>query len=152
MEPVAHKDRSIWAGRFDVSAMPGGYSLIFTPWKDWIGMEIDADLLRRVKPASIVANCFYEMAYMGGGEEEREKNIEKTIEKLDSKKNEEEEEDPFFVTYTPFSDPLRNIEMDICKIKNGVAVIHDGVTEIPDKYFRGMNHLKSASNLDSTSS
>ena len=152
MEPVEHKDRSIWAGRFDVSAMPGGCSLIFAPWKDWIGMEIDADLLRRVKPASIVANCFYEMAYMGGDEEEREKKIEKTIEKLGGKINNEEdkeEEDPFLVTYTPFSDPLRNIELDICKIKNGVAVIHDGVTEIPDKYFRGMDHLKSVSIPDS---
>ena len=54
-EPVENKNMTIWAGRYNVNGYeegnPYAYSLVSTPWKDWLGMEIDAYLLENVRHA-----------------------------------------------------------------------------------------------------
>lgn len=56
----------------DPEAHEGAYTIVFTPWEDILGMEVSAWSHERLSLEAIVANCLYEMLYMGL-EEERSK-------------------------------------------------------------------------------
>jgi len=46
------------------------YALDFTPWSEWLGMEIDGTVLRKLEPHEIVAHCLWEMTFYSFDEEE----------------------------------------------------------------------------------
>lgn len=62
---------------------PQGLEL--TPWKKWLGMEVDQQSLNDYSKVEIVAHCLYEMTYMGFSEDD----IPKTLDKIDRKRKEE---------------------------------------------------------------
>lgn len=41
------------------------YGVEFTPWQEWLGMDIDIETLNKYSKPSIIANCIYEMTFFG---------------------------------------------------------------------------------------
>jgi hypothetical protein len=41
------------------------YALEFTPWHEWLGMEIDPKTQKKYSNPSIIANCLFEMTFFG---------------------------------------------------------------------------------------
>ena len=41
------------------------YDLEFTPWQEWLGMEIDPKTLKEYPKPNIIANCIFEMTFFG---------------------------------------------------------------------------------------
>lgn len=102
-------------------AWEGAYSVAGTPWKEILGMEIDARSEERLSLDAIVANCLYEMLFMGF-EEERES--------LDDRNDEED------------NDAVDTKHVIIHKVKDGIATIFEGTTTIPSNYFRYMTGIE----------
>jgi hypothetical protein len=51
------------------------YSLMFTDWEEWLGFEVDEQLISTMKFSEITAHCFWEMTWRGWTKEEREYNL-----------------------------------------------------------------------------
>lgn len=47
------------------------YSLVFTPWAEWLGMDVSQETLEALSPSLITANCLHEMTFFGFTEEQR---------------------------------------------------------------------------------
>ena len=47
------------------------YSLVFTPWTEWLGMDICQETLDPLSPSQITAYCLHEMTFFGFTEEQR---------------------------------------------------------------------------------
>lgn len=60
--------------------------LMFTPWSEWMGMEITKETLSALSPEEIVAHCLYEMTFCGFTEKEMEYEREKTIKTVEEAK------------------------------------------------------------------
>ena len=73
------------------------YSLTATPWRFWLGMEMDEETLKDMSVGDILGNCIYEMTWWGEDEEAIQKNIEERLgnvkEKYEEEKEKEEEEE-----------------------------------------------------------
>ena len=54
------------------------YALEFTPWQEWLGMEINQKTLNKYSKPSIIANCIYEMTFFGF----EQKKIKKKMDEL----------------------------------------------------------------------
>lgn len=58
---------------YDVGAdRPGdetGYALEYTPWAEWLDLEVTEELRERCTDAEIIAHCLHEMTFCGGDEE-----------------------------------------------------------------------------------
>lgn len=71
-----------------------GFALDFTPWCQWLGMDIDSDTANNIKlmRADIVALCLYEMTFHGYEEESVQETLEEIkdrVEKIDNMTEEE---------------------------------------------------------------
>ena len=51
------------------------YSLVFTEWEEWLGFEVDEQLIKTMDFSEITAHCFWEMTWHGWTKEEREYNL-----------------------------------------------------------------------------
>lgn len=51
------------------------YSLMFTDWEEWLGFEVDEQLINTMNFSEITAHCFWEMTWRGWTKEERENNL-----------------------------------------------------------------------------
>lgn len=49
---------------------PGGYSMMASPWGEWLGLTISPETLEQYSYAEIIAHCLYEMTWFGGSEAE----------------------------------------------------------------------------------
>jgi len=58
------------------------WALDFTPWAEWLGMEIHPESVHNYSPAEIVAHCIWEMTWNGFTEEEIEKKKNEFGERL----------------------------------------------------------------------
>ena len=112
----------------------GAYSVVGTPWKDLLGMEIDAESQERLSLDAIVANCLYEMLYWGF-EEERESLIDE---------EEDVEEDK--------TEENINEHVVIHTVENGVVSIYEGTNKIPDNYFMNFTGMETIVIPDSVTS
>ena len=68
------------------------YALEFHPWKEWLGMKIDATTCRHYPPPEILAHCLWEMTFMGFDQEtirKEKQELIKTVEEIDSMTAEE---------------------------------------------------------------
>ena len=63
----------------------------FTPWNEWLGMDIDKDTLHKFTELEIIAHCLYEMTFMGF-EEEIQAEMDKMKDIADEYKNMSDEE------------------------------------------------------------
>ncbi len=64
----------------------------FTPWNEWLGMDIDKNTLQDFTELEIIAHCLYEMTFMGFEEEEIQSEMDKLKGIADEYKNMSEEE------------------------------------------------------------
>ena len=46
------------------------FAIEFTPWAEWLGMELDAFTLKEFSEFDIVAHCLYEMTFLGFTQED----------------------------------------------------------------------------------
>lgn len=51
------------------------YNLIFTDWEEWLGFEVDEQLINTMDFSEITAHCFWEMTWNGWTMEELENNL-----------------------------------------------------------------------------
>lgn len=56
---------------------PMKWAIEFTPWGEWLGMEIDKDTLAKLSPADILAHCLWEMTFCGYTQEEVDGELKK---------------------------------------------------------------------------
>lgn len=69
------------------------YALELTPWDEWLGMDVDEVALQEVDHGVLLANCLYEMTFVGF-DEEKVKNEKKELDRLyDDAMKEGDEED-----------------------------------------------------------
>jgi hypothetical protein len=54
------------------------YAIEFTPWKEWLGMEIDPETANNIEltRSDIVAQCLWEMTFCGYEEEEIQEKVD----------------------------------------------------------------------------
>lgn len=70
-------------------------ALEFTPWNQWLGMEISQESLEDFTELEIIAHCLFEMTFVGFEEEviqEEMESIQKSIEDFKNMSDEEKEE------------------------------------------------------------
>lgn len=72
---------------------PYMFSLTATPWKEWLGMEVDEATLNSMSVADILGNCIYEMTWWGYDEETIRKNFEERFGKKDTEDAKEEDDE-----------------------------------------------------------
>ena len=142
LTPVRNEDCRIWAGRLDVSGLYSEekrrelgidtllVSLVITPWEEWLGMDIDPDLMATAKPAAIVAGCLWEMTFYGYDKDEWERNVKR---KFGNENNEE-----MTPSLPEEATAPRRVKWRRWK---GAACIKDGTTEIPDRCFMGKANI-----------
>lgn len=52
------------------------YAIEFTPWKEWLGMEIHPNSLADFSELEIIAHCLYEMTFVGFEEEDIQEELQ----------------------------------------------------------------------------
>ncbi|PWH84805.1 DUF6557 family protein [Brumimicrobium oceani] len=70
-------------------------ALEFTPWKEWLGMEINQESLLQFTELEIIAHCLFEMTFIGFEEEviqEEMESIQGSMEDYLNMSDEEKEE------------------------------------------------------------
>lgn len=55
------------------------YSLMFTPWKDWLSMGVSQDTIETLSFDEIIAHCLYEMTYIHFDERKIKKEFNKLL-------------------------------------------------------------------------
>jgi hypothetical protein len=68
------------------------YALDFTPWEEWLGMDIDDKSIQAFSEPEIISHCLYEMTFYGFTQEKIQKEwkkIEKSVEDLENMTEEE---------------------------------------------------------------
>ncbi len=64
----------------------------FTPWNEWLGMDVSPESLSEFNELEIIAHCLYEMTFVGYGEEEIQAELDKINESAEEIKNMTDEE------------------------------------------------------------
>jgi hypothetical protein len=67
-------------------------ALEFTPWDEWLGMNIDQSSLNDFSSYEIICHCLHEMTFMGFDQKEIKNEFDKIKEAVDDYKNMTEEE------------------------------------------------------------
>lgn len=68
------------------------YALEFTPWNQWLGMDICKESVKQFSELEIIAHCLYEMTYIDFDEEEIQKQINELNIDVEAYKNMTDEE------------------------------------------------------------
>ena len=67
-------------------------ALDFTPWNEWLGMDIDKDTLDGFSELEIIAHCLYEMTFVGFDEEDIKAELDRVNDIAEEFQNMTEEE------------------------------------------------------------
>lgn len=70
------------------------YALDFTPWEEWLGMDIDKESLQAFPETEIISHCLYEMTFYGFTQKKIQKEwkkIEKSVEELENMTEDEKQ-------------------------------------------------------------
>ena len=76
----------------DPNKLTDSLAIEFTPWNEWLGMDIDKATLQDFTELEIIAHCLYEMTFIGFEEEEIQAEMDKLKGIADEYKNMSEEE------------------------------------------------------------
>ena len=68
------------------------YAMDFSPWAEWLGMEIDPETANKFSELEIITHCLYEMTFVGFDEETIQKESDKIKKSAEEVKNMTEEE------------------------------------------------------------
>lgn len=64
----------------------------FTPWNEWLGMELDANMLKIFSELEIISHCLFEMTFVGFEEEDIQAKMDRINKTVEEIKNMTEEE------------------------------------------------------------
>ena len=53
------------------------YALEFTPWSEWLGMQIDKNSIKNFTELEIISRCLFEMTFVGFDENEIQEELNK---------------------------------------------------------------------------
>jgi len=53
------------------------YALEFTPWSEWLGMQIDKNSIKNFTELEIISRCLFEMTFIGFDENEIQEELNK---------------------------------------------------------------------------
>jgi len=76
----------------DPDKLTDSLAIEFTPWNEWLGMDIDENTLQDFTELEIIAHCLYEMTFMGFEEAEIQAEMDRLKGIIDEYKNMSEEE------------------------------------------------------------
>lgn len=68
------------------------YAIEFTPWKEWLGMEIHPDSFAHFSELKIIAHCLHEMTFVGFEEEDIQEELQRIDQISEDYKNMTDEE------------------------------------------------------------
>jgi hypothetical protein len=63
------------------------FAIEYTPWSEWLGMEIDKRSLKNFTELEIIAHCLHEMTYAGFEQDEIQAQMDKLIQIKDDYDN-----------------------------------------------------------------
>jgi hypothetical protein len=72
------------------------YALEFTPWAEWLGMEINNEAFEKFTEPEILSHILYEMTFMGFDEEKilnQKQELDKRIEEIENMTEEEKQKE-----------------------------------------------------------
>jgi len=75
-----------------INELTNALAIEFTPWNEWLGMNIDENTLQHFTELEIIAHCLYEMTFIGFDEEEIQSELDKLNNVADEFRNMSEEE------------------------------------------------------------
>ena len=64
----------------------------YTPWKEWLGMDVSLESLRKFNELEIISHCLYEMTFAGYDEDEIKNQLLSITKEVEDYKNMTEEE------------------------------------------------------------
>ncbi len=76
----------------DEDKLPNSYAIEFTPWNEWLGMQISKSTLRDFNELEIISHCLYEMTFMGYDEKEIQEELSSLKDTVDEIQNLDEDE------------------------------------------------------------
>lgn len=76
----------------DDDESPNSYAIEFTPWNEWLGMNISESTLRDFNELEIISHCLYEMTFMGYDEKVIQDELSSLKTTVDEIKNWDEDE------------------------------------------------------------
>ena len=82
----------------------------FTPWKEWLGMEIQPKSLDQFSELEIIAHCLYEMTFVSFEEQEIKDEIQRMEKDIEAFKNMTDEEKK--ANTTSIDELLKNLNED----------------------------------------
>jgi len=68
------------------------YALEFTPWSEWLGMQIDKNSIKNFTELEIISRCLFEMTFVGFDENEIQEELNKINDTVEEYKLLTEEE------------------------------------------------------------
>jgi len=68
------------------------YALEFTPWSEWLGMQIDKNSIKNFTELEIISRCLFEMTFIGFDENEIQEELNKINDTVEEYKLLTEEE------------------------------------------------------------
>lgn len=86
------------------------HAIEFTPWQEWLGMEIHPESLDHFTELEIIAHCLYEMTFIGFEEEEIQEEMNRIKDISDDFKNMNDEEKE--ANTTSLEDFLEDLKRD----------------------------------------
>ena len=74
-------------GRVDKRSGSDALALDFTPWQQWLGMEVDQSAFTDFTELEIIAHCLYEMTFVSFDQQEIQSKMEDLERTIDEYKN-----------------------------------------------------------------
>jgi hypothetical protein len=112
-------EEEIW-GVSGIAEDGEGFGLMFWPWSEWLGSEIDEETLAMLKPHEIVAHCLMEMTFSGFTEEDIKEHLDELLRRNEDK----------YCARTENMNKTTFTREDASEIDSSHVVIPDGITHI----------------------
>jgi len=96
-----------------INDLTDSLALEFTPWEEWLGMDIDNDSLSVFPELEIICHCLFEMTFFSFEQEEIQKELSRLndlVDEIDNMTEEEKKEKliPFDEVKKKFENKLKN--------------------------------------------
>lgn len=76
----------------NTNILTNSLAIEFTPWNEWLGMDIDQITLKTFNELEIISHCLFEMTFVGFEEEEIQAEMNRINDSVEEIKNMTEEE------------------------------------------------------------
>ena len=104
------------------------YAIEFTPWSEWLGLEVGNQVLNKIPKDEIIAHCLWEMTFMGFTQDK----IRKKLNALKKQSRDIKEGKVKTILFEEVMLLLKS-KIKLHRLKNKVAVISPGRIRISSK-------------------